>query len=561
MAINKQILFCLLLLLSITGTNAQLGGTHNYLDSSYIPKRSMNQQGDFLSNKNNFPAKPRDMLQLSVWGGYAYVDGDCPTAIKGPGNDLGNYAYGFGVGLRKSLGYVLSVRASFSYYNMLGLDYQRNGNYNNHPLIEQLYLPIGRGYIHAYRTQAFVPAIDALVSLNNIMFHSKQSRLNIYVLAGYSPMLYKTTLDLVNNQGQRHMFETLAITGRKRTEIRQDLRNMMDGWYETKAEVNDRRPKIGSYNLRHCFNSGVGFEYRMGKNWSLSGEYRRTQTRDDYIDGYFRQSGDLRNPVFTSEWDNVAFTSLGANFNIGNSKKRVPPLWWLNPLEFAYGDLTGQKIIHLPKITLKDEDGDGVTDQFDLEPNTPAGCPVDTHGITADTDGDGVPDCKDKEKLTQLHCFPVDVDGVGKCPEPECCKTINEQVRNWKPGVIPSVDPDISGCKIGSLPSIQFKPNSIKLSKDAEAVLADVAQRMQVNPDCRVRVVGYGENDKRSQQLSWDRVNVIIKYLTERQGVSESRFIFSYGNEGDANTVDLQATMEQGPMILPAPHSQYKRSK
>ena len=40
--------------------------------------------------------------------------------------------------------------------------------------------------------------------------------------------------------------------------------------------------------------------------------------------------------------------------------------------------------------------------------------------------------------------------------------------------------------------------------------------------------------DKRAQQLSWDRVNTVISYLVEKQGISEDRFIFSYGEEGDA---------------------------
>jgi len=58
---------------------------------------------------------------------------------------------------------------------------------------------------------------------------------------------------------------------------------------------------------------------------------------------------------------------------------------------------------------------------LDREPNTPAGCPVNTHGVTADTDGDGVPDCKDKELITPTACQPVDADGVGHCPDPKCC--------------------------------------------------------------------------------------------------------------------------------------------
>jgi hypothetical protein len=73
---------------------------------------------------------------------------------------------------------------------------------------------------------------------------------------------------------------------------------------------------------------------------------------------------------------------------------------------------------------LPDADGDGVTDQFDQEPNTPANAPVDTHGVSRDTDGDGVPDFKDKELITPTQCQPVDADGIGKCPPPPCCEVI-----------------------------------------------------------------------------------------------------------------------------------------
>ena len=43
---------------------------------------------------------------------------------------------------------------------------------------------------------------------------------------------------------------------------------------------------------------------------------------------------------------------------------------------------------------MKIQDGDGVLDQLDREPNTPAGCPVDIIMVSRDTDGDGVPIAK-----------------------------------------------------------------------------------------------------------------------------------------------------------------------
>ena len=84
-----------------------------------------------------------------------------------------------------------------------------------------------------------------------------------------------------------------------------------------------------------------------------------------------------------------------------------------------------------------------------------------------------------------------------------------------------------AGCGIGDLPSVSFTGRSVSLSKDAKAVLAGVADKMRDNADCKVAVYGYGESSKAAQQLSWDRVNAVINYLVEKEGISEDRFIFN----------------------------------
>jgi outer membrane protein OmpA-like peptidoglycan-associated protein len=547
---KKYLLTLSILLVSFGSTFAQLGGTHNYLDTTYIAPRNLSQQTEFMNNTHGFPAKPRDMWQMGIFVGFPYVDGDVPPAIKGPGEGFSSYAYGGGLSLRKAVGYVLSIRASLAYYHMLGLDYQRNRNYNNHPRIQQLYLNAPRGYIHNHQTKTFVPSLEALISLNNIMFHSRQGRWNLYGIVGYAGVIYNTHMDLEDANGVRYAFENVETITRKRQEIRDELRALLDGNYETVGIRNDRRPDgPDEYSLRHSFSSGLGFEYRIGRKTSLSGEYKRIATRDDYVDGWFRQSGDLANPVFTSEWDNIGFVSLGVNFNLGNSRRRIPPLWWMNPLEFAYSELNNPKHMKLPKVKLDDADGDGVTDQFDLEPNTPPGAPVDTHGVAKDTDGDGVPDYRDKELITLQSCFPVNEDGIGNCPEPDCCKEMVDR----KP--VASTE-----CPITNLPSIEFRNNSVRISRDAEAILASVAEQLRANPECRVRVSGHGPVSKAAQQLSWDRVNAVIRYLVEKQGIAETRFIFEYGTEGDSNTVDLMGTTEQGPNSIPAPHPNLRKN-
>jgi outer membrane protein OmpA-like peptidoglycan-associated protein len=230
--------------------------------------------------------------------------------------------------------------------------------------------------------------------------------------------------------------------------------------------------------------------------------------------------------------------------------KSVEPLYWKNPLEFAYSELNSPKRMKMPKVVLDDADGDGVTDQFDREPNTPAGAPVNSNGVSKDTDGDGVPDFKDKQLITPSECQPVDVNGVGKCPEPPCCK------------LIPPPAPPT--CNMGNIPSVSFAKGSAKLSKDAESILASTADRLKNNPVCKVFITGYAEASKASQQLSWDRVNSIITYLSEQQGIAADRLINKYGQtEGDANVIDLSATGENTgePNTVPAPHPNLRTKK
>jgi len=291
--------------------------------------------------------------------------------------------------------------------------------------------------------------------------------------------------------------------------------------------------------------------FRLGKKINLAIEDRVTVPFTDLLDGQRYQVGEgLGNTgIFTQSGDVYNMLSVGLNFNLG--KRAVEPLWWQNPLDYAYNELNAPKHMKFPKPVLDDADGDGVTDQFDNEPNTPANTPVDTHGVSRDTDGDGVPDSKDKELITPTQCQPVNTDGIGTCPPPACCATLDSLMKGgWH-----------AGCGIGDLPSVSFSGRSVSLTNDAKAVLASVAEKIRNNPNCRVAVVGYGESSKSAQQLSWDRVNAVINYLVEKEGISTERFIFKYGEGGgDANTVDLkEGTNEEGPNTVPAPHPNLRR--
>ena len=161
------------------------------------------------------------------------------------------------------------------------------------------------------------------------------------------------------------------------------------------------------------------------------------------------------------------------------------------------------------------------------EPNTPEGCPVDSHGVLRDTDGDGVPDCKDKQLITPTECQPVDADGVGKCPDPECCKTLAAQV---------------TMCNLGNLPSISFKNRSSQLSNDAKAMLANVASQLKNSASCNITLSAYPTATKAAQALCNKRLEAIKTYLIEKEGISAERITANCEvGGGDVNTVDLKA--------------------
>ncbi len=61
-----------------------------------------------------------------------------------------------------------------------------------------------------------------------------------------------------------------------------------------------------------------------------------------------------------------------------------------------------------------------------------------------------------------------------------------------------------------------------------QAQLATLSAQMQANPDCKVVVTGNGGGSKLEQQRSWDRVNAVIEYMSEKNNIDRNRFIFQY---------------------------------
>jgi outer membrane protein OmpA-like peptidoglycan-associated protein len=506
-------------LLASTAYSQRTDADFNWRDTARIPTKALPQQSEFLNNAYPYPAKPRNQWELGIGGGSSFILGDISSNPfrKKPASAQSNLGVGGTITLRKAISHTFSVRGGYA------------GAFNQgEPNTPQI-----RSGLRNYKNWIHSGTLDLIASLNPASHYRGNPRTNIYVLGGVNLIASRTFFR--NNGGRQFgpnnpysIFYGMGVPGS--TEV---------GTITTFGgnEVNGRK----GWALLPGFSGGAGIAWKLSNKLNFGLEQKFTFTGYDYLDAASRgKSTDI-----------LSLTTGRLNFNLGSSAKRVQPLWWLNPNNFIYNELNSPQHMKIPPPILPDADGDGVTDQFDMEPNTPQGAPVDVRGVARDTDGDGVPDYKDKELLTPQTCFPVNADGVGTCPEPACCTELRDKIGT---GIVGG-----GRCDVGNLPTIQFKSGSAVLSSNAKQMLATAASQIKGNPTCRIKVIGYGASDKRSQQLSWDRVNAVISYLAENQGVSEDRFIFQFGGVGEANTVDLVGTTEEGPSTVPAPHPNLKK--
>jgi outer membrane protein OmpA-like peptidoglycan-associated protein len=283
----------------------------------------------------------------------------------------------------------------------------------------------------------------------------------------------------------------------------------------------------------------MGVRVKLTKLVNLDIGYTMHYTDADNLNGFTYWNVPLGHSS-TVHKDKFSYTHVGLEIALG--KKSKPQLLFDNPAARLNNSLQSQINSLTVKVdslmnkqkSLDDTDGDGVADLFDKEPNTPPGCPVDAQGMLRDTDGDGVVDCKDKQLITPTECQPVDADGVGKCPDPACCK-----------GRTGDGDTDADGNLNANCPSdypaLSFRGNSINLSNETRAIIAVIATKMKARPDCKIMIKGNAETSKSSQAVCQKRVDAIRKQLREKEGISAERITTNceVGGAGDKNVVEI----------------------
>ncbi len=213
--------------------------------------------------------------------------------------------------------------------------------------------------------------------------------------------------------------------------------------------------------------------------------------------------------------------SLGLSYRF--MKKEVSAEW-NNPLDAMYGDITSVKS-DLEGLST-DTDGDGVSDAFDADNNTPKGVAVDGSGNALDVDMDGVSDYEDEDPFTPRG---VQVDAKGR------------ELDSDKDGVANSIDiepntpsgvtvnfqgKEIRGAKGAFMPAIYFDFNSSKVSYANYERLAAVAALMQANPNYNLRVIGYADsvgNSVNNNKVALRRANAVVEALNTMFSISLSR--------------------------------------
>ncbi|MDK9556274.1 OmpA family protein [Marinobacter sp. M216] len=183
-----------------------------------------------------------------------------------------------------------------------------------------------------------------------------------------------------------------------------------------------------------------------------------------------------------------------------------------------------------------DSDNDGVPDESDECPGTPAGATVDSTGCEPDGDRDGVADARDAcpdstlgAEVDSRGCEPDSdndgvIDGVDQCPSTTPGATVDERGCEGVTEVIQTFEVDV-----------QFANNSSVINKAYDEDLRRVADFLEKNPRTFVEVAGHtdsvGDADY-NQFLSQRRAEAVAARLVDSLGVDPSRVKASgYGEE------------------------------
>lgn len=250
------------------------------------------------------------------------------------------------------------------------------------------------------------------------------------------------------------------------------------------------------------FNYGLGLKYMVSDNFSIRAE--------------------VRHAIKFDHGDNNLFYTVGFVIPFG---KKAEPMAAPAPA---------------PKpVVIGDDDNDGVNNNMDLCPNTPAGVKVDAKGCELDSDNDGVVDSKDMcpntpagVKVNAKGC-ELDSDNDGVLDSQDLCP-------NTPAGNVVNSD----GCVKVIRLHVTFDTNKADISQEYMMQIRKVADFMKINQNYRVVLEGNTDSRgsvKYNQKLSLRRANAVAAALVDL-GVDASKITAK--GLGELNPIASNANKE-----------------
>ena len=275
---------------------------------------------------------------------------------------------------------------------------------------------------------------------------------------------------------------------------------------------------------------GFGIKFKLSKTIDLGIEDAYHFTFTDLLDGF--QYVHINNK---KRDDFYSMTGVTLTVKLGTRKRDKEHIEWRNPVEGIYARL--DKLDRRVDMLYKDSDGDGVSDVFDKDNNTPEGAKTYGDGTTVDSDNDGVPDYKDVEPFSDPGAKvdengkSIDSDGDGVPdsrdlePNTPTGNTVNFQgVTINKAGD----NTNIGGGRGGFFfPSIYFQYDKDYIDRQYEDELQSIAKTMRENQGLKLSVIGFCDRrgtNPYNDDLGLRRAKKVVDYMVRVYGFPASSF-------------------------------------
>jgi OOP family OmpA-OmpF porin len=377
-----------------------------------------------------------------------------PVVAIGGSNDFNKWDanLGYGLNIRKQLGHSFGLELNGTRGKLSGT----NEGITN-PAVKD------------FETELqYAVDLRGVVNLGSIDFLRRENSVGFFLTAGAGYMAYAPKVTLANG-------------------------SVID-WKGNATGSSDDKHDAKDYVKGFYIPVGAGVKFKVSERVNFNLGYTMNFVDADNLDGVYAKG---------TTKDKFSYGYAGLEFSLGSSAK--PSLEWTNPLATMYDELkdpTLRQEVEALKNRVsaveksvedlkKDTDGDGVSDQFDKCPGTPAGTAVDGSG----------------------------------CPLP-------------KPAPVDTVASNVTGFE-----KIGFDFNSSVLKTESYPTLDKLSSVLRENGG-KVTVNGYASSEGTAAynvKLSKDRANSVKTYLVN-SGVNASQ-VATKGN-GEANPIASNDTEE-----------------